>query len=517
MKWMALRSSRCPLCRLGMCVTVQCRSLVDPSEPSHECGYRPCDGARNWKREVAQCKRDGKPAGLLCHRHCRRHWNRMQMRMRSKGGSAAVHHLLTWFTSMSSSFGRFARLTLFSGPNCSLCDVRCFSSVGQDSRPMTNYISTDREGGTCKSQTDTAVPVGDDKHPKQGAREVEEEIRVLDSSPARRREGGREGSMGRDTRQPSPRPVGEGAPEDEWRGLDDSWLFFVDTREAISYWDHWIYPGAISYHRLDERLLGEPERPEGDNRLGTGSTPGPRCFNCGSTEHLLSSCPDPRNRALIDLSRQFFAFFADDTSHTWKRIHEVGEWRSRRLEWTRVYRPGEIAGSLLRDALGPRDADGTPNMPWLENISLWGYPPGWISHEDPVERVRRRILDEADTSDDREPSDSCLFAVLDDTDSEILQLDDLFSSSSSDPASDARVPRRWAVYPNTYFLSDILPAYAGRVQSPLAEVPRFDGRHQPSQPPSGVQPPPPTDSPPPLPPSFPHDDSFDEVDMDLSD
>ena len=375
---------------------------------------------------------------------------------------------------------------------------------------MTDYISTGCEGGTDKGQPDPPVPAGDDQHPGQGAGEVEEEIRVLDSSPAPRREGGREGSVGRDPRQPSPRPVGEGAAEEDgWRGLDDSQLFFVDTRETTSYWDYWIYPGATSYHRFDEQLLGEPERLEEDGLQSTG----PRCFNCGSTEHLLSSCPDPRDRALIDLSRQLFAFFADDASQNWKRIHEVGEWRRRRLEWTRIYRPGEITGTSLRDALGSRDADGVPNMPWLENVSLWGYPPGWISHENPVECVRRRIFDEDATGGGAEPNKSCLFAVLNNTpeDSETLQLENSFSPAPPDHPSDVRTLRRWAAYPNTYFLSDILPAYTGRVLPPLGEEPRLDQRYE-------TCPPPPPDSPPPLPPSFPCADPFEgEADMDLSD
>ena len=390
---------------------------------------------------------------------------------------------------------------------------------------MTSYISTGCEGGTSKGQTDPAVPAGDHQHPGQGAGELEEEIRVLDSSPARGREGSCEGSVGRDARQPSPRPMGEGAVEDWWRGLDDSQLFFVDTRETTNYWDHWIYLGAISYHRLDEQLLGELEQPEGDNRLGPQSTSSSRCFNCGSTEHLLSSCPNPRNRELIDLSRQLFAFFAAEASQSWSRIHELEEWRRHRLEWTRMYRPGEIMGSLLRDALGSRDTDGPPNMPWLENISFWGYPPGWISHEDPVERMRRRILDEDGSGGGNgELQDTCLFAVLNGTpeDSEILQLDSLISSVPvpSDPPSAPQTSRRWAAYPNTYFLSDILPAYTGRALPPLAEEPRGDGLYEASVPliPPDVQPPPPPSSPPPLPPSFLHSDSFeDEVDMDLSD
>lgn len=380
------------------------------------------------------------------------------------------------------------------------------------------------EGGAGQGQTDSPIPAGDDKHTGQGAGEVEEEICILDSNPAYRWEGSREGSVGCGASQPSPRLVGEGEAEGKWRGLDDSQLFFVDTRETASYWDYWIYPGAILYHRSDERLLGEAERPEGNTGPSPQSAPGPRCFNCGSAEHLLSSCSDPRNRALIDLSRQLFAFFADDTPQNRGRIHEVEEWKSRRLGWTRTYRPGEITGSLLRDALSSRDAHGTPNMPWLENISLWGYPPGWISCEDPIERVQRRILDREDpgTGDKESANDPCLFVVLNDSpeDSETLQLEDSFVSPPSDLLPGARTPRRWAAYPPTYFLSDLLPVYNGRILPPLAEPVRVDVWCETLAPPPcpSVQPPPPPDSPPPLPPSFLHDDPFDdEVDMDLSD
>lgn len=381
---------------------------------------------------------------------------------------------------------------------------------------MANDIFTGCQGGTDRGEADSPLPAGDDQHPGQGAGEVEEEIRALDSGPAYRREGGRQGSLGRDTRQPSPRPVGEGAPEDGWRGLDDSQLFFVDTHEATSYWDYWIRPGVILYHRLDEQLLGEPGRAEGDIGPSSQWTPGPRCFNCGSVEHLLPSCSDPRNRALIDLSRQLFVFFADDISRTWKRIHEVEEWKSRRLGWTQTYKPGEIMGSLLREALGSRNACGPPNMPWLENISLWGYPPGWISCEDPVERVGRRILHVGDSvSGDKELGhDPCLFVIFNEIpeDSETLQLGGSPAPVPSDPPSKAQVPRRWAAYPNTYFLSELLPVYTGRMLQ-LAGSTELDGQRKTFSPP-----PPPPDSPPPLPPSFLHNDLYDdEVDMDLSD
>jgi hypothetical protein len=382
---------------------------------------------------------------------------------------------------------------------------------------MTNDISTGCQGGTGKGETDSPIPAGHDQYPGQGAGEVEEGIHILDPSPAYRWEGGSQGSVGRDACQPSPRPVGEGAPEDVWRSLDDSRLFFMDTRETASYWDYWMHPGAILYHRLDERPLGVPERVEGGTGLSPQSRPGPRCFNCGSTEHLLSSCPDPRNRALIDISRQLFVFFANDIPRTRKRFHEFEEWKSRRLEWTRIYKPGEITGSLLREALRSRsDTYGAPNMPWLENISLWGYPPGWVSCEDPVERVRRRILDEEGSGGGDEELDegSCLFAILNDTpeNSETLQLNSFFATVPSDPPSETRALRRWAPYPNTYFLSELLPVYTGRLL-PLAESIEPGGQRETFSPP-----PPPPGSPPPLPPSFPPNDSFDdEVDMDLSD
>jgi len=44
---------------------------------------------------------------------------------------SVIRHPLTWYT-MASSLGRLARFTLFSGPNCSLCDVRCPSFVARD-------------------------------------------------------------------------------------------------------------------------------------------------------------------------------------------------------------------------------------------------------------------------------------------------------------------------------------------------------------------------------------------------
>lgn len=415
---------------------------------------------------------------------------------------------------MTSSLGRLARLTLFSGPNCSLCDVRCRSSFVQDSR-LTNVISTGCKGGASKGQADSPIPAGDHRHSGRGTGEVEEEIHILDSGTAYRW-GGRQGPMGRDARQSSPRPVGEGTPEDGWRCLDNSQLFFVDTRETASYWDYWMHPGAIAYNPLGERLLGEPERAKEDTEPSQ-STPSHLCFNCGSAGHLLSSCPKPRNRALVDLSRQMFVFFADGGSQTRKRFHEVEEWKSRRLKWVHTYKPGEITDFLLREALGSGDMCGALNMPWLENISLWGYPPGWISCEDPVERVRRRILDEDEPCSGVEglDNDSCLFVVLNDTpeDSEILQLDSSFTSVPSDPPSEARTPRRWAVYPKAYFLSELLPVYTGRVL-PLTEPTQLDGQHETCSPP-----PPPPGSPPPLPPPFHHSINlfYDEVDMDLSD
>lgn len=62
---------------------------------------------------------------------------------------------------MASRLGRLARLTLYSGPNCSLCDVSAgviASDTSLSTGMLTLHNFTDGEGGAGESQEAGASP-----------------------------------------------------------------------------------------------------------------------------------------------------------------------------------------------------------------------------------------------------------------------------------------------------------------------------------------------------------------------
>jgi len=63
--------------------------------------------------------------------------------------------------------------------------------------------------------------------------------------------------------------------------------------------------GMIGYERVGaEEILGEALEPD-DEAIAVGEH---RCFNCGSPAHFVTSCPEPYNHAVVDLSRQLANF-----------------------------------------------------------------------------------------------------------------------------------------------------------------------------------------------------------------
>ncbi|KAL5529509.1 hypothetical protein ACEPAG_5494 [Sanghuangporus baumii] len=220
-----------------------------------------------------------------------------------------------------------------------------------------------------------------------------------------------------------------------------------------------------------------------------------RCFNCGSPEHVVSLCPEPLNRALIDLSRALFRFHRESNVGDTERFHVVEDWKLQRLCWLQDFEPGEIRGKTLSDALGLEDNDKGENVPWLYNMLEWGYPPGWASEEDPRGAVFRRIISGAeDEGDESDLDDFLIFGEADEKEILSLRPDSSNQTSSArqstmpesptnsvlngesqcspeemplrDANSRPRV-RRWAKYQTALFSSELLPIYAGNPLPPI--------------------------------------------------
>ncbi|TFK36352.1 hypothetical protein BDQ12DRAFT_736955 [Crucibulum laeve] len=288
----------------------------------------------------------------------------------------------------------------------------------------------------------------------------------------------------------------------------------------------------------------------GEDELSTSQdTPGPfrrrnACFNCGDPGHAYSACPEHINHDLVSLTRTMGQFYENTLGlGSWKRIHTVEEWRQQRFDWLEQFEPGEIRGAALQDAL-----DGETHE-WLRKMTMWGYPSGWVSAEDPRRKVREQIWNEngADVEALLEEDEPFLIyggaeepeEVAFDTHVRSLNATDAdrmddehsdaesqssssqttFSSRSSSPPPPAP-PKRWAQYPPSHFASHLLPVYNGIPLPPLdspsyphAHVPTYSatytsdrqglwekilsGKVEPPEP--SEPPPPPPSDPPPLP------------------
>ena len=211
------------------------------------------------------------------------------------------------------------------------------------------------------------------------------------------------------------------------------------------------------------------------------------CFNCGSIQHLVSSCPTPRNVELIALSRQMHNFFKPFHSVEQMTISAAAEFKRQRHEWIDSFEPGHVRGPLLREALGFHDDDVGSDVPWLKNVADWGYPRGWFSEGDPREGIIQKI-DRSFGEDLDLGEGSHSLAIFGDEEAEILDIGTLpvhkpSSREDIDKPQDPRESpvirvdtskqvelercRRWATYPSTYFSSDLLPVYNGTRLPPI--------------------------------------------------
>ncbi|PCH37678.1 hypothetical protein WOLCODRAFT_95626 [Wolfiporia cocos MD-104 SS10] len=408
----------------------------------------------------------------------------------------------------SRGVGRMARLTLFSGPNCSLCDIAKAELVKvrqQRSFDLETINIQDAGQERWKRKYVYWIPAlhVEGREVAKGrwnAETVNSALDLWEKDPWTKDE-------------PS---AGAGKPHSQQQQQQMVPLYVEDLHRNGNTQDEDCGSGYYLYERCGETALGLSQDED------IGHIDERRCFNCGLPGHMISSCPEPRNHALITLSRQLFNFFkGDNASNGNQRVHEVERWRQQRLEWLETFEPGQIRGSLLRDALDLKDGDAGENVEWLRNMCIWGYPKGWYASVDPRERIWN-VLSGGDDGDDSSEYaiDDFMFDIVgedsverlvlpskvkphardtesnaSDSDSESDPELSSASSRSSTPSSRAQpAPQRWAAYPLTYFLWSRLPIYNGlSLPSPqsIRNAPRQSSVYE--------YPPPPCTTPPPLP------------------
>ncbi|XP_032085165.1 zinc finger CCHC domain-containing protein 8 isoform X3 [Thamnophis elegans] len=93
------------------------------------------------------------------------------------------------------------------------------------------------------------------------------------------------------------------------------------------------------------------------------------CFNCGSEDHQIKDCPQPRNAARINEKRKEFMDACGESPNFQQRYHadEVEERFGR-------FKPG-IISEELQDALGFTEKT---LPPFIYRMRQLGYPPGWL-------------------------------------------------------------------------------------------------------------------------------------------
>lgn len=355
------------------------------------------------------------------------------------------------------------------------------------------------------------------EHPGSRPGEVEEEVRLLDPGTASRGTRSGEGSLGRDGGERGSQHLGEGAtahvgnqfgepikladPPDAFLGSDLPYA--VDSAGGTIT----LLSCEVLYDRIPDAVLGTSFPHDEDTSEDRSRA---RCFNCGSVEHALNNCPDPRNVALIALSKQYYYFYrskAASSDLTLGDLAQAQNWRETRLAWVDAFNPGSVRGEELRDALGLEEGDRGKRVPWLEHMTEWGYPRGWTGSRNPKDLMRERIMLDSNDRDD-ELEEESEFIIFGDDEPEHIDLQSLLlpspaphgtiskrsrtlslaSASSSatsatlseDDAPDFPTSHRWAIYPNTYFSPAFLTLYHGRPlsTSPDSLVPsgwRFPG------------------------------------------
>ncbi|XP_039218536.1 zinc finger CCHC domain-containing protein 8 isoform X2 [Crotalus tigris] len=99
--------------------------------------------------------------------------------------------------------------------------------------------------------------------------------------------------------------------------------------------------------------------------------PKSHCFNCGSEDHQIKDCPQPRNSARISEKRkEFMEAYGETGSSNFQQRYHVDEVEERFGR----FKPG-IISEELQDALGVTEKT---LPPFIYRMRQLGYPPGWL-------------------------------------------------------------------------------------------------------------------------------------------
>lgn len=294
----------------------------------------------------------------------------------------------------------------------------------------------------------------------------------MDPGSAHRRQRSREGSLGRTDCNPSPERMAEDpgwhSGEQFQEAVITEFPVFIDEHGDLS--NHLYSTSPPIYERCSPDVLGAEI--EGGSSLDEAVS---RCFNCGSTHHVISSCPAPHNTELIALSRQMYNFFKPSRVIEPMTLSAAAEFKHQRYEWINSFEPGRIRNPSLREALSLHDDDVRSNLPWFKNMAVWGYPSGWFSEQDPREQVLQRIDSLFVEVVDPGKFDHTLSIFGDDA----VEILDISAWPVCKPIHRPEIEevheeqaelgcsRRWATYPPTYFASDLLPVYNGTRLPPI--------------------------------------------------
>ncbi|SPO24752.1 uncharacterized protein UTRI_01724_B [Ustilago trichophora] len=229
----------------------------------------------------------------------------------------------------------------------------------------------------------------------------------------------------------SPAPSERSLESGEWNDEDQSFYFDTHPTPFEAFDPDQSFEGyryIFSRPRPDDAFsavdpLGSPtaidhEESKGDARQNQQKQPLERsCFNCGETDHAVTQCPYPRDRERIRQSRLEFQEKKEELGEDGgigeinghARLHEQVASAEQRLRWLDEFVPGKPSRALI-EALArdpneeqqagqydrysiphDKDAHSTVDLPYLHRMLIWGYPPGYISSQDPIVQIKQRI------------------------------------------------------------------------------------------------------------------------------